>query len=434
MNCFIDNNKALEEVSKGKEVLWLNPKKISFAEINNLPLGMTEIKEAEARLERFAPLICELFPETKSRDGIIESELTEIAGMKSLLEEKYDVDFGESTLLLKRDSDLAVAGSVKARGGIYEVLKHSEDLAVENGLLPVSGATADDYVRLGGEEGRKLFSKYKMQVGSTGNLGMSIGIMSAALGYEAIVHMSQDAKEWKKEKLRSQGVTVIEYQGDYGAAVAQGRAESDADPTSYFVDDENSVDLFLGYAVAALRLKTQLDDAGISVDADHPIYVYIPCGVGGAPGGIAFGLKELFGDNVNVFFVEPTEAPCMLVGLASGKHNQVSVQDYGLSGITHADGLAVSVPSGFVGKVMEPMLSGEMTVEDKRLYEYLRDLRDSEGIFIEPSSCAGFQGPVALLRSADEGSKAGAGTHIVWATGGSLVPEDVRRKFYETYL
>lgn len=434
MNCFTDNNKALEEVSKGKEVLWLNPKKISFTEINNLPLGMTEIKEAEARLERFAPLICELFPETKSRDGIIESELTEIAGMKSLLEEKYDVDFGESTLLLKRDSDLAVAGSVKARGGIYEVLKHSEDLAIENGLLPSSDATADDYVRLGREEGRKLFSKYKMQVGSTGNLGMSIGIMSAALGYEAIVHMSQDAKEWKKEKLRSQGVTVIEYKGDYGAAVAQGRAESDADPNSYFVDDENSVDLFLGYAVAALRLKKQLEDADILVDAEHPLYVYIPCGVGGAPGGIAFGLKELFGDNVNVFFVEPTEAPCMLVGLASGKHNQVSVQDFGLSGITHADGLAVSVPSGFVGKVMEPMLSGEMTVEDKRLYEYLRDLRDSEGIFIEPSSCAGFQGPVALLRSADEESKGSAGTHIVWATGGSLVPEDVRRKFYETYL
>ena len=116
----------------------------------------------------------------------------------------------------------------------------------------------------------------------------------------------------------------------------QGRKLSDADPTSYFIDDENSVDLFMGYAVAALRLRAQLSAHGVSVDAEHPLFVYLPCGVGGAPGGITFGLKKLFGDAVHCFFVEPVNAPCMLAAFAKGEC--VPVAEFGSSGKTQADG------------------------------------------------------------------------------------------------
>ena len=440
MAALLKKDPVLPRVAAAEEVLWLNPG-LQSAEtaLPRMELGMADILDAEARLQRFAPFIRERFPETAPRGGLIESPLTPIPRMQRLLEERFGAVI-PGRLLLKQDSHLAIAGSVKARGGIYEVLKHTEELAMENGLL----SETDDYAKLASPEMREFFSRYTVQVGSTGNLGLSIGIASAAVGYKVIVHMSVDAKQWKKDLLRAHGVQVIEYEADYGEAVKQGRARSDADPMSYFVDDENSRNLFLGYAVAALRLRQQLAEQNVAVDREHPLLVTIPCGVGGAPGGVTFGLKHVFGDSVHCFFAEPTQAPCMLAGMATGLHSKVSVQDLGLTGLTEADGLAVGRPSGFVGGVMEPLLSGEVTIADPKLYTFMRALLESENIFLEPSACAAFQGPAELLRQPegrDYAARQGLtaerlanSTHIAWATGGALVPEDIRKAYQTMYL
>lgn len=420
-----------------EEVFWVNPNMEKYeTAIKNSPLNEEHVKDAEERLKRFAPYIAKVFPETKETGGIIESPLVKISSMKQSLEKNYEQPIlGE--LLLKCDSHLPISGSIKARGGIYEVLKHAEQLALQHGML----TEKDDYSILDSDRFRGFFAKYSIAVGSTGNLGLSIGIMSAKLGFNVTVHMSADAKQWKKDLLRSKGVNVIEYEADYSKAVEEGRLQADADPSCYFVDDENSHDLFLGYAVAASRLQKQLEELEIVVDEEHPLFVYLPCGVGGVPGGVAFGLKLLYKDNMHCFFAEPTHSPCMLLGLMTGLHDKIAVQDIGIDNVTDADGLAVGRPSGFVGKTMEPFLSGNYTVSDEELYRLLKELADTENIYLEPSALAGMIGPLNVCKAENEylqkqqlTEKVKKGTHIVWGTGGSMVPEDVMNGYYKKGL
>ena len=428
----MNENRIFEHMKQAIEVEWANPHLLPAREAY-YPISDEQIFDASARLNRFSSFFMSAFPETIPTKGIIESPLTAIPNMKEYIEQSYQLHL-PGTLYLKRDDSLAIAGSVKARGGIYEVVKHAEDILIRSKLLNPQ----NDYACINSDEIRKHLGKYTIEVGSTGNLGLSIGIISAALGFEVIVHMSADAKEWKKTLLRSKGVNVKEYAGDYSMAVDAGCKSCENSSHRYFVDDEHSVNLFLGYAVAAERLQKQLENQQITVDCSHPLFVYIPCGVGGAPGGIMYALRKIFKDNVHIFFIEPTQAPCMLLGLVSGKFEKICVQDIGLHGLTEADGLAVSRCSSLVSKIADTHLAGEFTVEDSMLYKYLGFLWKSEKIFIEPSSCAAFAGPARFNDSTEIqdyitrrnlADKLENSCHICWATGGNLVPADIREGY-----
>lgn len=421
----------VEKLIQLEPVAWFNPNITTLEEgLPYVGLNQEDVQAASDRLARFAPYLCQAFPETQKTQGILESELVEIPAMKTALEIRYQQKI-QGKLWLKKDSHLPISGSIKARGGIYEVLAHAEKLAIEKGLLQPS----EDYSKLYSPEYRQFFSQYSIAVGSTGNLGLSIGIMSAKLGFHVSVHMSADAREWKKQKLRSHGVNVVEYEQDYGVAVAQGRKAAESDPNCFFIDDENSKTLFLGYAVAGERLKKQFEQQGITVDQSHPLFVYLPCGVGGGPGGVAFGLKLAFGDHVHCIFAEPTHSPCMLLGVHTGLHDEISVQDIGIDNITAADGLAVGRASGFVGRAMERLLDGFYTLDDQEMYDLLALLNQTENIKLEPSALAGMMGalkihePDYLARLNLSEEQLNNATHLVWATGGGMVPREEMEKY-----
>lgn len=400
-------------------VLWINPGTRLLEDV----FDPASVAKADQRFTAAGALLKKAIPGLNDPHGLIESPLLDATPLRDALA-------GTGRWLLKADHQMPLAGSVKARGGFHEVLEFAEHTALSLGW------GGHDFAELASQVWRERFAEYRLVVGSTGNLGISIGLISRVLGFHAQVHMSSDASEWKKELLRERGAEVIEHDGDYASAVKAGRASAEADPKAHFIDDERSASLFGGYAVAGRRLAAQLASRQIEVSREKPLLVYLPCGVGGAPGGIAYGLKAVFGDAVHCWFAEPVDSPSVLLQLATGLTEPLSVYDIGLSNKTLADGLAVAQASMLAATCMQDRLAGAFTVTDAALREYVRLVWKQMGEELEPSATAGFAGPGWLADSTaglawcrEHDVDPGQATHVLWSTGGGLVPAHVFQKW-----
>lgn len=86
--------------------------------------------------------------------------------------------------------------------------------------------------------------------------------------------------------------------------------------------------------------------------------------------------------------------------------------------------------------MMEPLVDGIFTVSDEHLYAMVAIIRDSEGLALEPSAVAGAAGiawsqtpsVVDALAPIDPLHQA---THLIWATGGNMVPGEEMQAYYE---
>jgi D-serine dehydratase len=407
---------AIKQMQAYEPIFWKN---LNYKKEAELPVGVEHIFDAEARFQRFAPYFEVAFPETLPTHGILESPLLKMDKMKAVLNAEAQNQV-KGDLYLKADNYLPISGSIKSRGGIYEVLKFAEKVAMKHGEI----VYGDNYAKLNEPRFKDLFGQYGIVVGSTGNLGLSIGIVACKLGFRTSVHMSSDAAQWKKDMLREKGVNVVEYNDNFTHAITEARKSAEADPMAYFIDDEGSYDLFLGYSVAAVRLQAQLKAQNIKVDAEHPLFVYLPAGVGGSPSGVAFGLKKIIGENVHPIFAEPTHIPSVSLGMMTGLNDQISVYDAGIDGVTKADGLAVGRPSRIAGKMMDTLLYGIQTFDDQKMMKNVAELHDSENVDVEPSPASGFTILDDVQAQLEQDYPMENASHIVWATGGSMVPKD----------
>ncbi|MFW5994922.1 MAG: D-serine ammonia-lyase, partial [Spirochaetia bacterium] len=302
--------------------IWRNPERVTASlAVERGPVSLEELEDAEQMVDAFAPLVSELFAGERGSRGI-RSRDTQSEDSGELGAAPFHSPLRElarradgARVFAKCDNLLPYAGSIETRGGFYEVLLHAARILHAD---PVTSG------RLRSAEARELFASRTISVASPGNLGISVGLAGRALGFRVQVYMPGDAQPAKREFLRARGVEVIESDDDYSDTIVRARNAADAASVSepehaaqarvYFVDAERSRSLFLGYACAARELLAQIESAGIP---ECPVSVYLPCGTGGAAGGVTFGLKALAGDRLRSFFVEPVAAPGFLYGMLS---------------------------------------------------------------------------------------------------------------------
>ena len=74
LSTWLEEYPLLKNIIALDETLWINPKYSKFnIAMKNISLSEVDVKEAEERLNRFAPYIAKVFPETQVDNGIIES-------------------------------------------------------------------------------------------------------------------------------------------------------------------------------------------------------------------------------------------------------------------------------------------------------------------------------------------------------------------------
>ena len=117
----------MKDMQDLREIFWTNDHMKKFdEESGRLKVSKDDIRKASERLQRFAPYLAKVFPETAAEGGIIESPLRDIPSMKKIMSDYFSADI-KGRVMLKCDNELKISGSIKARGGIYEILKHADN-------------------------------------------------------------------------------------------------------------------------------------------------------------------------------------------------------------------------------------------------------------------------------------------------------------------
>ena len=227
----------------------------------------------------------------------------------------------------------------------------------------------------------------RLQAGGTvieptsGNTGIGLAALCAAMGYRAIITMPDTMSVERQKLMRAYGAEVVLTDGKLGMNGAIAKAEELAKE----IDGAIVAGQFVNPANPAAHYTTTGPE--IWSDTDGTVDIFMAgAGTGGTVTGTGRYLKEQ-NPNLQVVAIEPA-ASAILSGGTAGAH--------GLQGIG----------AGFVPEILDTAIIDEvMPVTDEAAYEAVRALAKLEGVLVGISSGAALSAAVELAKRPENAGK-----------------------------
>ncbi|GIJ29453.1 hypothetical protein Vqi01_46150 [Micromonospora qiuiae] len=239
-----------------------------------------------------------------------------------------------------------------------------------------------------------MLARYADEVvaGSSGNHGIAVAMLGAALGIRVTIVMAAGASDGKAQAIRSLGAGVVQVAG--GVVERDRRAEDIAAATgAVFVPSSDHELVVAGAGTVGLEVFEQVPNVST---------IFVPAGGGGLLAGVCLAASAL-SRSVRVVGVEPMSARRYAVSVARGAPTELPPS------MTIADGLRGQRPGAVPWPIIRHRVDDLIGVTDEAITHALGILRRA-GVSAEPS------GAVALAGALRRGS---AGPAVAIVSGGN---------------
>jgi cysteine synthase B len=225
-----------------------------------------------------------------------------------------------------------------------------------------------------GEETGELVPGKTVLEATSGNTGIALAMLGAALGYPVKLCVPKTASRERKSLLRAYGAEVVEtspLEGTDGA-IREARRLYEAEPGAYFYPDQysNDANWQAHYRTTAQEIWAQTEGR----------VTHFVCGLGtsGTFVGTTRRLKEL-SPRVRCISVEP------------------DVPMHGIEGWKH-------MASSLVPRIYDPLLAdGKLEVSTEDAWETARKLAREEGLLVSVSSAAALTAAIRVAQEIEQG-------------------------------
>lgn len=215
---------------------------------------------------------------------------------------------------------------------------------------------------------------------TSGNMGIALSMIGAALGYKIVIVMPDTMSEERRRIVKAYGAELILTEGKLGMAGAVAKSEELAKAHDYFLirQFENAANLLSHEETTAVEI---LHDLSGEVDA-----FVAGVGTGGTISGVGKVLKAHHSNVLNVA-VQPAKSPVLTGGTPAG---------HGIQGIG-----ANFIPGIYDTDIVDEVLD----MDEETAYAAARELGKKAGLLVGMSSGGNFAAAKVIAKKLGKGKK-----------------------------